>query len=411
MKKKVLFIANNYPAPDYRRLWKKATSLQKDGYEVKIICPAGNGKKPGICEIEAIKIFYYRKLFLRKNLFFFSLGEMLDLMQVSLLVFRLYLKRSFQVIHFVNPTDTLAFVGLFYKILGYQFVYEMNESYSDKIKYGKSGFGKNNRLFLNCLGKIERLALKIADMIIVPNSKQKSRIVRLVQEEKNKIITIEPLPDLKDFYQLLPGRDYKRGFNHLALYAGSLRIERGMIKLLQAVDLVVNKLGKDDILFILAGEGEDKEELKKYARKNNIAQNIYFPGWLNQEKLLEYLTEADMGLVPEPIRKQKSVLGDSVFEYMAAGKPVVSFDSRIGRSRIGKAGSLITDYNELNFAKEIIRIIDNKDKSRAMGEMGKIKVERDFNWLRSEIKLLSAYEELFLRKSFLGTGNPIRKPV
>jgi glycosyltransferase involved in cell wall biosynthesis len=411
MKKKVLFITNNYPAPDYRRLWKKATSLQKDGYEVRIICPSGSKKKSGTEKIEGIKIFYYHKFFLRDKIFSFILGETLDFIKVSLLTFRLYLRRGFQVIQVVNPTDTLIFIGLFYRILGYHFVYEMNESCLERFKYKRLGLEKNRHYFFSCLEKIEKLALKFADMIIVPNSKQKAGIVRLVQEEKNKIITIEPLPDLKDFYQPLPSRDYKKGFSHLALYAGSLKLERGIIKLLQAIDLVVNKLGKDDILFVLAGEGEDKEELKKYAKTKNIFRNVCFPGWLNQEKLLDYLTEADMGLIPEPVRKQKSILRDSVFEYMAAGKPVISFDSRIGRSKIGKAGALIVNYNELNFAKEIIRIIDNKEKSRAMGEIGKMKVERDLNWLKSEIKLLSAYENLFMKKSFLGTGNPIQKPV
>jgi len=411
MKKKILFITNNHPVPDYRRLWKKATSLQKDGYEVKIICPSKNKRKLGTYKLEGITIFYYWKFFSRNNFFTFTLGETLDFMKVSLLVLGLYLKREFHVIHLVNPTDTLTLVGLFYKLLGYQFVYEMNESYPEKLKYGETGMKKNNRLALSILKKFEKLALNIADLIIVPNSRQKARIVRLIQERKNIIITIEPLPDLKDFYQPLLNGNYKKGFNHLALYAGSLKIERGVIKLLQAIDLIVNKLGRDDILFILAGEGKDKEKLKRYTRKKNIFKNVYFPGWLNQERFLEYLTDAEMGLVPEPVRQQKSVLRDSVFEYMAAGKPIVSFDSRIGRNKIGKAGSLIADYNELTFAKEIIRIIDNKGKSQAMGEVGKMRVEKDLNWLKSEIKLLSAYEELFIRKSFFGTRDPIQKPA
>jgi len=58
-----------------------------------------------------------------------------------------------------------------------------------------------------------------------------------------------------------------------------------------------------------------------------------------------------------------------------------------------------------------IRIIDNKGKSQAMGEVGKMRVEKDLNWLKSEIKLLSAYEELFIRKSFFGTRDPIQKPA
>ena len=43
MKRKVLIIVENLPVPFDSRVWKEATSLYKDGYEVTVLCPRGKG--------------------------------------------------------------------------------------------------------------------------------------------------------------------------------------------------------------------------------------------------------------------------------------------------------------------------------------------------------------------------------
>ncbi len=43
-KRKVLFIVENLPSPFDRRVWQEATTLEKAGYVVSIICPTGKGQ-------------------------------------------------------------------------------------------------------------------------------------------------------------------------------------------------------------------------------------------------------------------------------------------------------------------------------------------------------------------------------
>ena len=38
-KKKILIIVQNLPVPFDRRVWMEATSLQKEGFVVSVICP------------------------------------------------------------------------------------------------------------------------------------------------------------------------------------------------------------------------------------------------------------------------------------------------------------------------------------------------------------------------------------
>lgn len=404
MQKKILFLTNSHPVPSFRRLWKKATSLSADGYKVRIICPADKmgKKKPRTQKIEGIKVRYFKKIFKRENLASFLLGEISDFMRVGLLTARLAIFRQFRVIHIVNPTDTLSLIGIIYKILGTKFVYEVNESYAVKFKQERMGKRGADYLISKLLEKLEGLALFTCDLAIVPNYKQKRRITKKIKETKNKIVTIEPLPDLKDFYQPFIGKDYKQGKKYMALYAGSLRIERGLVRLIRSIDVIVRKLGRTDILFVLAGAGRDEQKIRKYIQKKGMQENIYLPGWLCQEELLGYLTEADLGIAPEPIHRGKGAPQDSVFEYMAVGIPVVSYSCRLIKDRIGEAGVIVKKYSEVSFAKEIIKIIDNKDRNLIAGAAGKTKVERKFNWFYSEIKLLVAYEQLFPRKITFG---------
>ena len=60
MKKKVLFITNSHPIPNYRRTWKKASALANDDYEVRVICPTGQ-RKPGVRKIKKVEAHYFYK--------------------------------------------------------------------------------------------------------------------------------------------------------------------------------------------------------------------------------------------------------------------------------------------------------------------------------------------------------------
>ena len=326
-----------------------------------------------------------------------------------LLTFKIYIKRQFRIIHLVNPSDTLVLVCLFYKLLGYKFVYERSESSPER--YQREHVINPNKAALAILKWLERLAIKHAHLIIVPDYKDKHELIRNLKAKKEKIVTIEPLPDLKDFYQPAINWNYKRGFPYMAFYSGSLKIERGLVRLLDAVSFIVNSLGRKDILFIFAGTGRDMSNLVCYAERKGISKNVHFAGWLNQEKLLGHLAVADIGLAPEPLKRSTSLFRDSILECMALGKPVVSFNTITNRRKIGKAGVFVNEYNKEAFARQIIRLIDNKDRSRAMGEMGRMRVERDLNWLRSELKLLGAYEDLFRKKPLMGSNRLVERPA
>ena len=57
MKNKVLIIVENLPVPFDTRVWKEATSLRHNGYEVSVLCPRGKGYEKGYEELSGVHIY------------------------------------------------------------------------------------------------------------------------------------------------------------------------------------------------------------------------------------------------------------------------------------------------------------------------------------------------------------------
>ncbi len=75
-----------------------------------------------------------------------------------------------------------------------------------------------------------------------------------------------------------------------------------------------------DLLFVIAGDGPLG---RKWRGKAEGLQNVVFTGWLSQRQVARLLEHSDIGLAPYVAGATQS-LPNKIFEYMAAGLPVVS---------------------------------------------------------------------------------------
>ncbi|MEN8445192.1 MAG: glycosyltransferase WbuB, partial [Cyanobacteria bacterium J06555_13] len=55
--RKILIVVENLPVPFDRRVWMEATTLQRSGYQVSVICPTGNGFDKAYEVLEGIHIY------------------------------------------------------------------------------------------------------------------------------------------------------------------------------------------------------------------------------------------------------------------------------------------------------------------------------------------------------------------
>src|SRR4051812_22731200 len=107
MKHKVLIIVENLPVPFDTRVWKEACALQKNGYEVTVVCPRGKNYERGREVVDGIHI-YRHPMSKEGNS---PLGYIREygcaLLWEIIYAWWIYFRIGFQVIQGCNPPDDI----------------------------------------------------------------------------------------------------------------------------------------------------------------------------------------------------------------------------------------------------------------------------------------------------------------
>jgi len=170
----------------------------------------------------------------------------------------------------------------------------------------------------------------------------------------------------------------------------------GVDYMLRALRLVIDKFGRDDFYCVIIGLGDAVDDLKKLTADLQLENHVWFTGFIPFRDLLRYLSTADICLDPNP----SSPLNDSstwikVMEYMALGKPLVSFDLKETRFSAQEAAMYATPNDEAEFAKAIVTLMDDAELRKRMGEFGRKRVQNELAWQHVSKNLLRAYDWLF----------------
>ena len=83
-------------------------------------------------------------------------------------------------------------------------------------------------------------------------------------------------------------------------------------------------------------------------------------------------------------------------EYMAYGKPIVSFDLKETRYSAQDAAIYVAPNDEAAFARATAKLMDDRDLRERMGQFGRARVERELQWSVVGQNLGRAYADLKL---------------
>jgi glycosyltransferase involved in cell wall biosynthesis len=156
---------------------------------------------------------------------------------------------------------------------------------------------------------------------------------------------------------------------------------------------------------VLIGSGDSLDGLRTQAASLGIDDYLEFTGYIPDEDLVRYLSTAEICLDPNP----SSPLNDvstwiKVMEYMALGKPIVSFDLKETRVSAGQAAAYVPPNDEMKFAEAIVRLMDDPERCVEMGRYGKERVGSELGWHITSQNLVRAYERLFARAGLQQAG-------
>ena len=83
---------------------------------------------------------------------------------------------------------------------------------------------------------------------------------------------------------------------------------------------------------------------------------------------------------------------NKILEYMALGKPIVQFDLAEGRYSAGDASLYAKANDARDFALKLCELLDDPERRRTMGAIGRQRIEVELAWHHQVPPLLAAYE-------------------
>jgi glycosyltransferase involved in cell wall biosynthesis len=390
-RRKVLIIVENLPVPFDRRVWQEATTLERAGYGVSVICPTGKGHETRCETLQGINIYRYRLPLEARGFAGYVIEYGWALVIQFYLAWKVLFQHGFDVIHACNPPDNIFVIGAFFKLFGKKFLFDHHDINPElfEAKFGKRGALYRALLFM------ERLTFMTANISIATNESYRDIAISRGRMDPNKVFVVRSGPDLDRVRPMPANPALRKGRKYLVGYVGVMGEQEGIDYLLRAARIIVEERGRQDIHFGLVGGGTELDQLKQYAEELGVADHVTFTGRVPDEPMLEMLSTADVCVNPDVANamNDKSTM-NKIMEYMALGKPIVQFDLTEGRRSALDASVYAKKNDEIDFANKLIELIDDEARRRKMGEYGRRRVEEELQWSFEAPKLLEAYEAL-----------------
>lgn len=150
-----------------------------------------------------------------------------------------------------------------------------------------------------------------------------------------------------------------------------------------------------DAAFIVAGEGKLMAGLRELSLQLGLERDVFFIG--RCERVAELLSVSDVCALSSTAEG----FSNAILEYMAAARPVVVTDVGGAREAVveGETGYVVSAGDDEQMAVQMIELLRDPKRARAMGERGKSIVEEKFSCERHLANTLGLYSEL-LGKEF-----------
>jgi glycosyltransferase involved in cell wall biosynthesis len=161
------------------------------------------------------------------------------------------------------------------------------------------------------------------------------------------------------FRQMTPfdERTYELG------YFGQLQRTKGIMNLVEAVSGLVK--ANSSISLVIGGSGDQKEDIIRFVRNNNLEQNIHVIDWIPYEQFPRYLNTVKVFVFPSTLEG----LPNTVLEAMACGTIVLStpVGGIPGLITDGQNGFIMENNSVPCIAKNILRVLNTPDPEKAAG--------------------------------------------
>lgn len=172
----------------------------------------------------------------------------------------------------------------------------------------------------------------------------------------------------------------------------------GSIRRVNKIDLIVKAaeclMDINEIIFIIFGDGDYKEELVEYVKNKNM-QNIFFKGHIDKKYIPSILSKSDINIISGESNElfEYGISPNKLFDYFASQKPILqTFSVNYSLINKYKAGIEVIDSNEFNIAETIKKFYLMNEEIYLQYAEGSKKASEDYcysNLSQKYLKILS----------------------
>jgi glycosyltransferase involved in cell wall biosynthesis len=185
------------------------------------------------------------------------------------------------------------------------------------------------------------------------------------------------------------GTEPRQRISRMVLFAGELQDRKGYQDLIRAMAIVLEAV--PDAKLTMAGHGA-VSQARVLAEELGISRSIEFPGWLRGEAKEQVFRRADVFCLPS----YHEGVPMAVLEAMSFGLPVVV--TPVGGLpdvvQEGENGYLVPCGDIPALAKALLRLLENPDLCRRMGDAASKMVQERFNIVTVWARLGDLYDRL-----------------
>ncbi|HBI15661.1 MAG TPA: hypothetical protein DDY20_09140 [Desulfobulbaceae bacterium] len=236
---------------------------------------------------------------------------------------------------------------------------------------------------------IEKVIYRLPDRFFCSSSRSREALVNEFHVQPDKIHLLEDaVPDFR-------GRDVlRRADLHIPpekkviVYAGSLLAGKGIDSVKYLMKSLLGQ--REDLFFLIIGYPE--AELQTFVQENRLSQDCLITGRLDYEQLLAYLAVADLAI--EPKFADSGEASGKTLHYMAAGLPVVCFDTGNNRRLLADSGFYADPGSDQSLAAAVFKALGDHEAACRKADEGRNRVRRHFSMDRCRDVLLGQYAKL-----------------
>jgi len=199
------------------------------------------------------------------------------------------------------------------------------------------------------------------------------------------------VPDLKDA-ALLARLGWQEG--PILGFIGSMSVWHGIENLLRIIDTVLSHYPAAKFLLVGSGGGHEAS-IRRFIQQRRLTRQVILTGYVPHAQIPAYIQLMDVVLAPYPNLPFFYYSPVKVFEYMAAGKAVVT--TRIGQLkciiRDGWDGILCPPGDFNAFIAAISGLLEDTDMAKQMGLNARQTISTKHTWRHKA----SAYEAICAR--------------